>query len=185
MDPNGNLNYAERRALRPGDRVVYQTEALAHRGEMAGAVSRVGESGIVYIGKHGARYALLSDFVRRADWTGEAESAPAPPPAPARRAGAPETGKDTAKAPDAPEGREVASGDVTDPETGMVYAPGVAVEALQARVASLTAERDQARRIIDRIATAEARLDDLDARLCHLSQDFAATKRPANKGGVR
>lgn len=195
MDHNGNLSLSERRALRPGDCVVYQTEALAHRGEMAGTVARVGESGIVYIGKHGSRYALLSDFVRRADWmwTANHPQAPAPEadvsasekreeflrdiaatretiakwpawkrnalgpvpaapdfppvaaPEPARGDAEPETGKDTGEAPNAPEGQGMASGDVTDQETGMVYAPAVAVEALQARVASLTAERDEAR----------------------------------------
>lgn len=125
MDSNGNLNYAERRALRPGDRVVYATEALAHRGEMTGAVARVGESGIVYIGKHGARYALLSDYVRRADWAPVAQQPAEATPEPARRAGAPNPAQGTPKAPDAPAGQETAS-----------------VEALQARVAALTADRD-------------------------------------------
>lgn len=164
MDPNGNLNYAERRALRPGDRVVYQTEALAHRGEMTGAVSRVCQDGGVWIGTHGARYALLSDYVRRADWTPEKSSGAAareeflrdieptremvakwpewkrkalgpvpaapnfPPvatPEAARRAVAPKAGKGTPREPDAPAGQETAS-----------------VEALQARVAALTADRD-------------------------------------------
>lgn len=129
MDSNGNLNYAERLALRPGDRVVYQTEALAHRGEMAGTVTRVCQDGGVWIGKHGARYALLSDFVRRADWPGEAQQ-----PAEAT--------------PDAPEGQETASGVygpvlVPDPETGLPVNPGVAeVRELRERVAALTADRD-------------------------------------------
>ena len=145
MDPNGNLNYAERRALRPGDRVVYQTETLAHRGEMTGMVSRVGESGLVYIGKRGAWFALLSDFVRRADWVPGAQQPAGATPEPAR---APTPGKDTPKAPDEPDGRETASGVygpvlVPDPETGLPVNPGVAeVRELRERVASLTADRD-------------------------------------------
>ena len=147
MDSNGNLNYAERRALRPGDRVVYQTETLAHRGEMTGMVSRVGESGIVYIGKHGARYALLSDFVRRADWPGEAEQPAEAAPEPARRAARRKAGKDTAKAPDAPDGQEMASVEVVDPETGLLMAPAIkgVIDDLRAQVAALTVERDIAR----------------------------------------
>lgn len=178
MEPNGNLNYAERRALKAGDCVVYQTEAMAHRGEMAGTVSRVSEGGIVYIGKHGSRYALLTDFVRRADWmwTANHQQAPAPEdyvsasekresflrdiaptrdriaqwpawkrnalgpvpvapslppmatPEPARGVASPDTGKDTDKAPDAPEGQEMAS-----------------IDDMRSRVAALTAERDDAR----------------------------------------
>lgn len=148
MDPNGNLNYAERRALKPGDRVVYATEALAHRGEMTGAVSRVCQDGGVWIGTHGARYALLSDFVRRADWPGEAEQPAEAAPEPARRAARRKAGKDTAKAPDAPEGQEMASVEVVDPETGLLMAPAIkgVIDDLRAQVAALTAERDEARR---------------------------------------
>lgn len=68
MDPNGNLNYAERRALRPGDWVVFQTEATAHRGEQRGRVHHVGESGIVWLGTTGSQYALTTDYVAMADW---------------------------------------------------------------------------------------------------------------------
>lgn len=139
MDPNGNLSIPERRALRKGDLVVYQTEGTAHRGEQRGRVNRVGESGIVWIGTTGSRYALACDYVRRADWAPEAA------PETARGVAAPETGKDTSKAPDAPDGQEMASGGVLDPETGMIYAPDVAIEALRARVEALTAERDEAR----------------------------------------
>lgn len=154
MDKNGNLNYAERRALRPGDRVVYQTEALAHRGEMAGTVARVGESGIVYIGTHGARYALLSDFVRRADWPGEAEQPAEAAPEPARRVARRKAGKDTPAAPDAPEGQEMASVEVVDPETGLLMAPAIkgVIDDLRAQVAALTAERDEAERVLRTLA---------------------------------
>ena len=172
MDHNGNLNYAERRALRPGDRVVYQTEALAHRGEMAGTVARVGESGIVYIGKHGARDALLSDFVRRADWPGEAEQPAGATPEPARRAKAPKPGKDTPRAPDAPAGQETRSSGVygptlvTDPETGLMMAPAVALEALRARVEALTKERDEARRKLKLMMMAAVALIETAKAVC-------------------
>ena len=118
---------------------------------MAGTVARVGESGIVYIGKHGARYALLTDFVRRADWAGVEETAHAPAPEPARGVAAPETGKDTGEAPNAPEGQEMASGVygpvlVPDPETGLPVHPGVTeARELRLRVEALTRERDEAR----------------------------------------
>ena len=146
MDANGNLSIPERRALRKGDLVVYQTEGTAHRGEQRGRVNYVGGSGIVWIGTTGSRYALACDYVRRADWAPGAQQPAEATPEPARRARAPKPTQGTPKAPDAPAGQEMASGDVVDPETGMVYAPGVAVEAMQARIASLTAELDQARR---------------------------------------
>ena len=122
MDPNGNLSIPERRALRKGDLVVYQTEGTSHRGEHRGRVNRVGESGIVWIGTTGSRYALACDYVRRADW------APDAAPEAASGVASPEAGKDTAKAPDAPDWQEMAS-----------------VEALLAQVAALTRERDEAR----------------------------------------
>jgi len=125
MDSNGNLSIPERRALRPGDRVVYQTETLAHRGEQRGRVNRVGESGIVWIGTTGSRYALACDYVRRADWEPGAQQPAEATPEPARRAGAPNPAQSTAKAPDAPDGQEMAS-----------------VEALRAQVAALTVERN-------------------------------------------
>ena len=73
MDSNGNLSISERRALRKGDLVIYQTEGTAHRGEQRGRVNYVGESGIVWIGATGSRYALVTDYVARADWPRAAE----------------------------------------------------------------------------------------------------------------
>jgi len=143
MDSNGNLNYTERRALRPGDRVVYQTETLAHRGEQRGRVNRVGESGIVWIGTTGSRYALACDYVRRADWAPEAA------PEAARRVEAGGTGKGPFETPDAPDGQEMAS-----------------VEALRAQVAALTRERDEARQRLKTMMMAAVALIETAKEVC-------------------
>ena len=141
MDSNGNLSIPERRALKRGDMVIYQTEGTAHRGEQRGRVNYVGGSGIVWIGTTGSRYALACDYVRRADWAPEAAQEPA------RRVDDGKAGKDTSETPDAPAGQETASGDVTDPETGLLMAPAVkgVTDELRAQIAALTAERDEAR----------------------------------------
>ena len=151
MDPNGNLSIPERRALRKGDLVVYQTEGTAHRGEQRGRVNRVGESGIVWIGTTGSRYALACDYVRRADWAPGAQQPAEAAPEPARRAEAGGTGKDTPETPDAPEGQETAS-----------------VEALRAQVAALTVERDIA---MDHWRTVKQTIREISERLMEVSRE--------------
>ena len=149
MDSNGNLSIPERRALRKGVLVVYHTEGTAHRGEQRGRVSRVGESGVVWIGTTGSRYALACDYVRRADWAPVAQQPAEATPEPARRVEAGGTGKDTPETPDAPEGLETAS-----------------VEALRAQVAALTAERDEARRKLKTMMMAAVALIETAKGLC-------------------
>lgn len=151
MDPNGNLSIPERRALRKGDLVVYQTEGTAHRGEQRGRVSRVGESGVVWIGTTGSRYALACDYLRRADWAPGAQQPAGATPEPARRVEAGGTGKDTPETPDAPEGLETAS-----------------VEALRAQVAALTVERDIA---MDHWRTVKQTIREISERLMEVSRE--------------